>query len=261
MYLHCLHFHAGRPCFYTVTRAFEAPVTQHDASEYSLPAHIGIIMDGNGRWAQQRSLPRTRGHKAGAETVRRIVTASRKLGIEYLTLFSFSTENWSRPKEEIAFLFGMLVDFLGKETDTLMEHDIRLQVFGDVSALPLTARTALGHVLRKTKCNGSMTLNLALNYSGREDILQACRRYIANGGTAIGLTDEALAGYLYSAGQPDPDLIIRTSGELRISNFMLYQSAYSELYFTPVLWPDFTEEDLHQAIDAYAGRHRRFGGL
>ena len=227
----------------------------------NIPRHIAIIMDGNGRWATQRSLSRSEGHKAGAEAVRRVVTACRSLGVEALTLYSFSKENWSRPKEEVSFLFGLLVDFLRNELPTLQENDISLHVFGDFQGLPLTSRKALSYAMGKTAQNRAMRLNLALNYSGREEILEACRSYMREGGKPEDLDQEAFSRHLYSAGQPDPDLVIRTSGELRISNFLLFQSAYSEYYFTETLWPDFDREALELALQSYAGRKRRFGGL
>ncbi|MCL1889105.1 MAG: polyprenyl diphosphate synthase [Desulfovibrionaceae bacterium] len=218
-------------------------------------------MDGNGRWAEQRGLSRGEGHRAGAEAVRRVVTAARELGIRHLTLYSFSRENWSRPRTEITLLFGLLTDFLGRELSTLQKHDIRLGLFGEIADLPLPARKALEHVLDKTRDNGSMRLNLALNYSGREEIILACRKYLENGGRPEELTPEALSSNLYSAGQPDPDLIIRTSGEYRVSNFLLFQSAYSEYHFTETLWPDFEKNHLLEALRSYSGRVRRFGNI
>jgi undecaprenyl diphosphate synthase len=229
------------------------------------PRHIAIIMDGNGRWAARRSLSRSEGHRAGAGAVRKIVTACRTRGIGHLTLYAFSTENWSRPQEEVNFLFELLVEFLQSELPTLMQNDISLRVFGDVSGLPPASRAALAGVIDKCANNKRLCLNLALNYSGREEILTACRRCLdqalAGGAQPDELTPEKFAGHLYSAGQPDPDLIIRTSGELRLSNFLLYQCAYSEFYFTPVLWPDFDEAELDKALLDFAGRKRRFGGL
>lgn len=229
--------------------------------EAGLPRHIAIIMDGNGRWATRRSLSRSEGHRAGAGAVRTIVTACRERGIRHLTLYAFSTENWSRPQEEVNFLFELLVEFLKSELPTLQKNDISLKVFGDVSGLPQASRDALAEVIEKCSANKSLCLNLALNYSGREEILVACRRCLEAGLQADELTAEKLAGQLYSAGQPDPDLIIRTSGELRLSNFLLYQCAYSEFYFTPVLWPDFDAAELDKALLDFAGRKRRFGGL
>ena len=226
----------------------------------SLPLrHIAVIMDGNGRWATSRGLPRSEGHRAGTETVRALITECRTIGLEYLTLYTFSHENWSRPKEEVGFLFELLVQFLTVELPDLQRHKIRLQLAGESGRLPLAARKALEHACRATAGNTAMTLNLALNYSGREEIARACRKLVEQGVPAAAITPEAIAANLYTAGQPDPDLVIRTSGELRISNFLLFQTAYSEFYFTPTLWPDFTPEELHRAIAEYAGRNRRFG--
>ena len=216
-------------------------------------------MDGNGRWAKKRGLARSEGHRAGTETVRAIIRECRRMGLGYLTLYTFSQENWNRPKEEIGFLFDLLVQFLGKELPELMEQDIRLLVAGEMDALPLAARQTLKHAIAKTAGNASMTINLALNYSGREEIARACRLLMETGASPETVTPKALARYLYTAGQPDPDLVIRTSGELRTSNFLPFQSVYSEYYFTPTLWPNFTPEELHQAIAEYAARNRRFG--
>ncbi len=225
----------------------------------NIPAHIAIIMDGNGRWAQLRGLPRTKGHKAGTETVRAIVTRCRELGVRHLTLYAFSTENWSRPKEEVGTLFDLLNSFLKNEQKKLLEQDIRLKVVGDIDGLPLVVRTALKHVIAKTAHCSSMTLNLALNYGGRGEIVRACRALVAAGVSPEEVTEERLTQELYTVGQPDPDLVIRTSGELRISNFLLFQSAYSEYYFPDVYWPDFTPEELDKALADYASRQRRFG--
>lgn len=224
-----------------------------------LPQHVAIIMDGNGRWAAQRDLPRSAGHQAGGETVRRIVTHCRKLGIAYLTLYAFSQENWRRPASEVKFLFDLLTKFLKNELKLLQEQNIRLNILGDADELPLLARRGLGRVCGQTRNNTAMTLNLALNYSGREEIALACRRALADNVAPEALTPEVLAKYLYTAGQPDPDLIIRTSGELRLSNFLLFQAAYSELYVTPVLWPDFTAADFDLALKDFSARERRFG--
>ena len=216
-------------------------------------------MDGNGRWASKRNLSRSEGHRAGTEAVRKLITECRTLGLAHLTLYTFSRENWSRPAEEVGFLFDLLVQFLTKELPELMRQDIRLILLGDAEALPLVARKTLLHACAKTAHNTSMTLNLALNYSGREEIARACRLLLAKGVAQESITPELIAGHLYTAGQPDPDLVIRTSGELRTSNFLLFQTAYSEFYFTPPLWPDFTPEELHRAIADYSGRSRRFG--
>ena len=234
---------------------------QEDAGK--LPAHIAIIMDGNGRWAQARGLPRTAGHRAGADAVRAVVRECRRLGIPHLTLYAFSSENWNRPKTEISALFGLLLEFLGAEVPTMVEQGIRLKVLGDLDGLPLAQRTALRHAMSRTAQGADMTLNLALNYGGRAELARAAKKLAAEAAAGSlapdAITEEALAARLDTAGQPDPDLVIRTSGEQRLSNFLLYQCAYSELWFTPVLWPDFGAEELRKALNDYAGRSRRFG--
>ncbi len=224
-----------------------------------LPKHVAIIMDGNGRWAQARGLDRSEGHRAGVLAVREIVTFCRRKGIRHLTLYAFSSENWSRPASEVSTLFSLLVEFLGQEMPRMVREGIRLMVFGDPEALPLAARTALNLAVRSTAGGRNMTLNLALNYGGREEILRAARRLVEEGVRPEDVTEQAFADRLYSAGQPEPDLLIRTSGELRLSNFLLFQSAYTELFFTSTPWPDFTPECMEEALHDYAGRHRRFG--
>ena len=225
----------------------------------TLPEHLAVIMDGNGRWAQQRGLPRSEGHRAGVRAAKEIVAACRRLGLRYLTLYTFSQENWGRPQDEIRLLFQLLVDFLGAELPEMERQDIRLNVYGDIAALPLAARKALQHAMKRTATCASMTVNLALNYSGREEILRAVQTLVRDNIPVEAITEEALRTRLFSGLQPDPDLIIRTSGELRLSNFLTFQSAYSEFFFTDVLWPDFTPEELHAALECYAGRRRRFG--
>lgn len=217
-------------------------------------------MDGNGRWAEARGLARGDGHRAGTEAARAVVEECLALGIEYLTLYAFSTENWKRPKKEISFLFQLLVDFISDELPDLERRGVRLNVLGDAAALPLLARTALERARARTAGNRAMVLNLALNYSGREELARAFRLCAEAKTPPEAITAETLAGCLYTAGQPDPDLIIRSSGEMRLSNFMLFQAAYSELYFTETLWPDFGPEDLRLAFKEYASRSRRFGG-
>ena len=224
-----------------------------------LPAHIAVIMDGNGRWAAQRGKKRSEGHRAGAEAARAIVTECRKIGIRHLTMYTFSKENWKRPKEEISFLFDLLVAFLREELPRLMQQGIRLVLLGEIEDIPFAARAALKHALAKTAGNDSMFLNLALNYSGREEIARAFRLIAQDGISPDRITPELISQYLYTAGQPDPDLLIRTSGEMRLSNYLLYQAAYSEFYFTEVHWPDFTPQELHKALSAYNRRERRFG--
>ena len=228
-------------------------------TEQNLPRHLAIIMDGNGRWAQARGLSRSDGHKAGAENVHRFVAECRRLGIAHLTLYAFSSENWNRPKAEIGALFALLLEFLRREVPLMMEQNIRLQVLGDVEGLPLAQRTALKHAMGKTAGNTAMTLNLALNYGSRAEIVRAVRDIVAQGIAPENIDEACIANHLYTAGQPDPDLVVRTSGEQRLSNYLLYQCAYSEFHFTDVHWPDFDETCLHDALASYAGRSRRFG--
>ena len=228
-----------------------------------VPAHVAIIMDGNGRWATARGLPRSEGHRAGTRAAKAVVTRCRELGVGHLTLYTFSRDNWSRPKDEVGLLFDLLVDYLKGELQNLLDQDIRLRVLGEMDGLPFIVRQALAHVMSKTAACRAMTLNLALNYSGREEILRAARalaaKCAAKGLQSGEITEEAFAAELYTAGQPDPDLIIRTSGELRLSNYLLFQAAYSEFYFTDTLWPDFDGKALDLAIASYRKRERRFG--
>ena len=231
----------------------------NQADPENIPRHVAVIMDGNGRWAQERGLSRSEGHKAGVRAAKAIVTECRTIGIRHLTLYTFSQENWGRPKDEVSLLFQLLVSFLGDELPSMERNGISLRVFGDLDGLPLAARTALRHAISRTsRCSG-MIVNLALNYSGREEILRAARTLIRRGVRPEDVTEDAFRECLYSAGQPDPDLLIRTSGELRTSNYLPFQSAYSELYFTTTYWPDFTPAELHKALRDYAGRSRRFG--
>ncbi|MBQ8173173.1 MAG: di-trans,poly-cis-decaprenylcistransferase [Mailhella sp.] len=224
-----------------------------------LPQHIAVIMDGNGRWAKQRGLSRSRGHLAGVDAVRELVRECRTLGVRYVTVYSFSKENWQRPQNEVGFLFELFLQFMRQELPELMAQDIRLNFIGDRSDLPFTVRQALDYALRKTADNRSMVFTLAISYAGREEILNAVRRALADGLRPEELTEEKFRSYLYDPSLPDPDLIIRTSGEERLSNFLLYQSAYAEFYFSPVLWPDFGPQELRLALDSYAARTRRFG--
>ncbi len=229
----------------------------------NLPEHIAIIMDGNGRWAQKHALGRIAGHRKGSEAVRRVVRSCRKLGVKYLTLYAFSSENWARPAEEVNALMNLLVRYLRSEEKELLEKGIRLTTIGDISSLPDRVRKALQKTIDKTAGNRAMTLVLALNYGGRDEILEAVRRVLSDrdrGKWKAGdLTPELFSSYLYTAGIPDPDLLIRTSGEYRVSNFLLWQTAYTEFFFTDVLWPDFNEEHLMEAISDYQRRERRFG--
>ncbi len=225
----------------------------------NLPKHIAIIMDGNGRWALRRGLPRIAGHKRGAENVRRITEACRQLGVPALTLYAFSDENWGRPKAEVGFLMDMLGSFLKAEIATMKANGIRFRTIGRIERLPAASRRWIEKAASETAANTNLVLNLALSYGGRGEILEAVRRMQAEHVAADTLTEEVFSSYLDTAGLPDPDLIIRTSGEKRISNFLLWQAAYAELYFTDTLWPDFEEKDLLAAVVDYQGRQRRFG--
>ncbi len=228
-----------------------------------LPRHIAIIMDGNGRWAKRRGLPRIMGHRQGVKAVKEIVTAARQIGIAQLTLYAFSKENWNRPKDEVSTLMDILYNYLDRELATMLQNDIRLVTIGEIELIPEKARQKLLESIERTRNNRSMTLCLALSYGGRAEIVRAAQKIaqdILNKGLDSASIDETLfKQYLFTASMPDPDLIIRTSGEMRISNFLLYQGAYSELYFTGTLWPDFDKEEFIAAIKDYCGRQRRFG--
>jgi undecaprenyl diphosphate synthase len=225
----------------------------------NIPRHVAIIMDGNGRWALRKGLPRIAGHKRGVETVRRVTEECRRIGIDVLTLYAFSDENWGRPKEEVGFLMDLLGTFLKLEIATMKANDIRFRTIGRIERLPSSARKWIEKAVSETAGNTGMVLNLAVSYGGRGEILEAVRRLSAEGTPPERITDEVFSSHLDTAGLPDPDLIIRTSGEKRISNFLLWQAAYAELYFTDTLWPDFLEKDLHAALLEYQGRQRRFG--
>ena len=228
-----------------------------------MPRHIAVIMDGNGRWAQKRFLPRAAGHRAGVEAVRASIEGCRRLGVEALTLYAFSVENWKRPKDEVNTLWGLLLRYLRQELESLTENGVRLRVIGRVDELPLEVQTELSDAIAQTSSNTGMMLNVALNYGGRSEIVDAVNAAIADALNAgeTRLDEEAFEKYLYTAGLPDPDLLIRTSGEVRVSNFLLWQIAYTEIWVTQRFWPDFREIDLLEAILDFQGRERRFGGL
>ena len=226
-----------------------------------LPAHVAIIMDGNGRWAAQRRLPRVQGHRAGIDSVRDVVEASARLGIGVLTLYAFSVENWKRPPSEVATLMSLLKRYLRQELRTLLKNNIRFKVVGRADELASDVRDELELARQQTAGNTGMQFNIALNYGGRAEIVDAARRAIAAGEPSEDLDEERFAGYLYTAGQPDPDLLIRTSGEMRVSNFLLWQIAYAEIWVTETLWPDFRSRHLFEALHAYQKRDRRFGGI
>ena len=225
----------------------------------NLPQHIAIIMDGNGRWAKTKGKLRLFGHKNGVKAVRDTVEGAAQIGIKYLTLYAFSTENWTRPEKEINALMTLLVSAINQETETLMDNNIRLSTAGDIKKLPVKAQKELQEAIEKTKDNTRMTLILALSYSGRWEILNAVQNIIKDKKKAEEINEISFQQYLTTKSVPDPELLIRTSGEYRISNFLLWQIAYSELYFTETLWPDFRKADLYKAILNYQNRERRFG--
>lgn len=228
-----------------------------------IPSHIAIIMDGNGRWAEKNGKERTFGHESGVESVRSVVEGAGEIGVKYLTLYAFSTENWGRPQSEVDALMGLLVQAISNETDELMKKKVRLQVIGDVKSLPENVQTKLDWCIDTLKSNTGLTLVLALSYSSKWEITEAVKKIAEDVQNKKLKTDDIdkdlIDNYLNTAGMPDPELLIRTSGENRISNFLLWQIAYSELYFTPVLWPDFRKEDLFNAIYDFQHRERRFG--
>ncbi len=227
-----------------------------------VPRHIAIILDGNGRWAKKRGLPRTAGHAVGAETFRKIATYCKDIGVQYLTVYAFSTENWRRPQEEVSTIMKLLGNYLQEAIDTMEKEHIRLKIFGDTAALSAELRAMVERTEEISRHYEGIQANICLNYGGRDEILHAARRYAedyAAGKADAELTEEGFASYLYSAGVPDPDLLIRPGGEQRISNFLLWQCAYAEFYFTDVLWPDFTPEELDRAIEAFNSRDRRYG--
>ncbi len=226
-----------------------------------LPNHIAIVPDGNGRWAERRGLPRLSGHKVGAENMHRLVDYLNEYPIKYVTLYGFSTENWSRPKEEVEGLFQILADFIANTTSDIHSKGVRLRHIGRIGELPESLQKAITGAVELTKNNTGMTLNVAFNYGARAEILDAVRSIIANGTKPEDINEELFNTHLYTAGVPDVDLLIRTGDELRLSNFLIWQTTYSEYHFTRVLWPDFGKKDIDKALLSYSRRKRRFGGL
>jgi undecaprenyl diphosphate synthase len=226
-----------------------------------LPAHVAIIMDGNGRWAAQRHLPRVEGHRAGIDAVRDTVETAARLGIDVLTLYAFSMENWKRPAAEVSTLMLLLKRYLRSELNALLKNEIRFRVIGRMEDLAPDIQDELSTAIERTSKNAGMIFNIALNYGGRAEIVDAARRAIATGIRPEELTEERFSKFLYTAGQPDPDLLIRTSGEMRVSNYLLWQIAYAEIYVTDTLWPDFRRHHLLEAVLAYQKRERRYGGI
>lgn len=225
-----------------------------------LPQHVAVIMDGNGRWAKSKGLPRSVGHRAGVERVRTIIRMSSDIGIRYLTLYAFSTENWKRPKDEVGTLMMLLLEYLKQELAELHEKNVRILTLGDIDGLPKEVAAQIERAKETTKNNTGLTVNMAINYGSRQEIIAAVKKAVTLGAKKEDIDEGFISSLLDTAGQPDPDLLIRTSGEKRISNFLLYQIAYSELYFAEVHWPDFDEKEYARALDSFASRDRRFGG-
>ncbi len=223
------------------------------------PRHVAIIMDGNGRWAVSRGLSRSEGHRAGTENVRRAIAAFSRAGVKYLTLYAFSTENWERPTEEVDALISLIQEVIGPESELLHREGVRIRHIGSLKWLPDDLRDSIRESIELTRDNDRLTLCVAFNYGARAEILGAVRRMLADGADASRLDEATFASYLDTAGIPDPDLIVRTAGEMRLSNFLLWQAAYAEFYSTPALWPDFDEAEVEKAIDAYSRRRRKFG--
>ena len=244
---------------------FKKKNKKHEIDFENLPVHIGVIMDGNGRWAKKRGLPRSAGHQAGADTLKKIVTECNKMGIKYITVYAFSTENWKRPKEEVDFLMNLLMNYLKDAERTLAGENVVIRAIGSRDELSEEMREQILKTENFTKDNTGIVMNIALNYGGREEIVRAAKnmcKMVLNGECKVeDISAEMISDNLYTAGQPDPDFIIRTSNEQRLSNFMMWQASYSELYFTERLWPDFSVKDLHESIIAYQSRNRRFGGV
>jgi undecaprenyl diphosphate synthase len=227
----------------------------------NIPAHIGIIMDGNGRWARQRGLPRAAGHRAGTRNIRPLVEAAADFGVRYLTIWAFSTENWVRPQEEVSALMQLLGESIDRWLPELHEKQVRLKHIGQLERLPADLRARVLHAVDLTQHNQRITLTVAFDYGGRDEIVRAVRKIIADGVRPEDVTEELITSHLDTADLPEPDLIIRTGNEFRTSNFMVWESAYSEYYISPVLWPDFDRDELYRALDSYSRRERRFGGL
>ena len=224
-----------------------------------VPQHVGVIMDGNGRWARQRGLPRIAGHRAGTENLRQVLRAAVEFGIEILTIYAFSTENWGRPEQEVEGLLSIFRRVIDREVPKLHEEGVRLHHVGRIEGIPADLRQRVQEAIELTKENDRLTLNVAFNYGGRAEIVDAVRQMIADGVSADVVNAEMISSYLCTAGQPDPDLVIRTSGEMRLSNFLIWQAAYAEFYTTPTLWPDFDRGELYEALKDFGRRDRRFG--
>jgi undecaprenyl diphosphate synthase len=239
----------------------DTPPTAGTAAPAAVPRHIAIIMDGNGRWAQARGKPRLVGHRAGTENIRRIIESCVQFGVEALTLYAFSTENWRRPNDEVNGLMMILGEVIERETAKLHENGVQLRHIGSLEGVPRGLQERVRYAVQLTQSNSRLVVNVAFNYGGRAELVDAVRRLVTAGVRAEDITEELLSSYLQTAGLPDPDLIIRTAGELRVSNFLLWQGAYAEFWSTPLFWPDFDRDELARAIADFGQRHRRFGSL
>ncbi len=237
------------------------PLYTPDLAPVRVPRHVAIIMDGNGRWAASREMSRSEGHRAGVANIRRTIKAFAEAGVEYLTLYAFSTENWGRPTDEVDALMSIILDVIGPESENLHQEGVRIKHIGDLERLPDNLRHAIQNSTEMTERNSRLTLCVAFNYGSRTEILNAVRRILADCVDPDGVDEDLFAAYLDTAGMPDPDLIIRTAGEMRLSNFLLWQAAYAEFYCTSILWPDFDEVEVEKALRSYARRERRFGKL
>ena len=236
-------------------------IDTYQLDQNNIPEHVAIVMDGNGRWAQSKHLPRVAGHKAGSEALRRVLTHSVQFGIKYLSMYTFSTENWSRPKTEVSFLMNLLKHNISRELPEMIKQGVRLRFMGDIKGLSNDLQDVIEKAEKETSLGGTIQLNLLFNYGSRDEIIHACQNIIQDGVSSQDITEDLFSSYLYTAGIPDPDVFIRTSRELRISNYMLWQLSYAELFFLDVLWPDFDHVHLGQVLKEYQERHRRYGGL
>lgn len=227
----------------------------------NIPTHVAIVLDGNGRWAKKKHMPRTYGHKNGAENVVDICLYAKERGVKYMTLYAFSTENWKRPAEEVNYLMKLVIKFIDSKLDILMEENCKLNFIGDLEKLPASTREICIRAMEDTKDNDEITLNIALNYGGRDELVHAFKAMMDGGVRKEDITEEMISSYLYTKDQPDPDLLIRPGGELRLSNFLIYQLAYAEFYFTDTLWPDFDRKAFDEALEEFSRRNRRYGAL
>lgn len=241
------------------SEAFGDPISPISGGR--VPRHVAVIMDGNGRWATQRGLPRAAGHRAGTENIRRVLERFADHGVRYVTLYAFSTENWSRPQSEVRGIMRLLGQFLKRELANLHRNNVHLRHIGHLEHLPPWLQTRVSEAIELTRSNTGLTVNIAFSYGGRDDLVMAVRRIVADGVQADEIDERVISDRLYTAGSPDPDMVIRTGGDTRISNFLLWQCAYAELYFADAFWPDFGREDIDMALAEYGRRKRRFGGL